>query len=83
MHGVLLSGCAGRGWTRPGLSAQLGQMDPHSFTTVNTACFMSPAVLIFCTLFNPSPYNIHFSRTRSHSEKLFLEQASCSCFMET
>lgn len=57
----------------PELSAQLGQMDPHSFTTVNTACFMSPAVLIFCTLFNPSPYNIHFSRTRSHSEKLFLE----------
>lgn len=46
----------------PGLSAQLGQMDPHSFTTVNAACFMPPAVLISCTLFNSSPYNIHFSK---------------------
>lgn len=46
----------------PGLSAQLGQMDPHSFTTVNAACFMSPAVLISYTLFNSSPYNIHFSK---------------------
>lgn len=53
----------------PGMLAQLGQMDPHSFTTVNVAHFMSPAVLISYTLFNSSPYNIHFSGTRSHSKK--------------
>lgn len=46
----------------PGLSALLGQMDPQSSTTVNTACFMSPAVLIFLTRFNSSPYNIRFSK---------------------
>ena len=46
----------------PGLSALLGQMDPQSSTTVNTACFMSPAVLIFYTRFNSSPYNIRFSK---------------------
>lgn len=46
----------------PGLSALLGQMDPQSSTTVNTACFMSPAVLIFLTRFNSLPYNIRFSK---------------------
>ncbi len=48
----------------PALSALLGQMDPRSSTTVNTTCFMSPAVLIFYTLFNSSLYNIHFSKPR-------------------
>lgn len=48
----------------PGPSALLGQMDPHSSTTVNTPCFMSPALLIFHTLFNSSPYNIRFSKPR-------------------
>lgn len=48
----------------PGLSALFGQMNPQSSTTVNTACFMSPAVLIFFTLFNSSPYNIRFSKPR-------------------
>lgn len=48
----------------PGLSALLGQMDPQSSTTVSAACFMSPAVLIFYTLFNSSPYNIRFSKPR-------------------
>lgn len=48
----------------PVLSALLDQMDPHSSTTVNTACFMSPAVLIFYTLFNSLPYNICFSKPR-------------------
>lgn len=47
-----------------GLSALLDQMDPQSSTTVNAACFMSPAVLIFYTLFNSSPYNIRFSKPR-------------------
>lgn len=46
----------------PGLSARLGQMDPHAFTTVNAACFMSPAVSISYTLFNSLPYNIRFSK---------------------
>lgn len=48
----------------PGLSALFGEMDPQSSTTVNAACFMSPAVLIFYTLFNFSPYNIRISKPR-------------------
>lgn len=48
----------------PGLSALLSQTEPQSFTTVNAACFMSPAVLIFYTLFNSSPYNIRFLKPR-------------------
>lgn len=68
----------------PRLSAQLGQMDPHSFTTVSAACFMSPAVLISYTLFNSSPYNIHFwkSGVTELLTKLSLERAPRSCFVE-
>lgn len=45
----------------PGLSAQLGQMDPHSFTTVNAAMLYVSCSIDFLTLtlFNSLPYNIH------------------------
>lgn len=60
MHSVFLSGCVRRGWSQGCLHSWARWILTPS--TVNAACFISPAVLIPYTLFNSLPYNIHFSK---------------------
>lgn len=58
MHSVFLSGCVRQGWSQGCLHSWARWiLTPSLLSTL--PCFMSPAVLIFYTLFNSLPYNIH------------------------
>lgn len=76
-----LSGCLRRGWSQGPVCTFGPRWILARSATVNTACFMSPAVLIFpAPSLIPLPYNIRSSkkkRTRSHSERLLLESLPC------
>lgn len=76
-----LSGCLRRGWSQGPVCTFGPRWILARSATVNAACFMSPAVLIFPTpSLIPLPYNIRSSKkkkTRSHSERLLLESLPC------
>lgn len=70
MYGAFLSGCLRQRWSQ-GCLHYLARWILQSPTTVSAACFMSPAVLIFYTLFNSSPYNIHISNAPGDMSNCF------------
>lgn len=78
MHSVFLSGCVRQGWSQGCLHSWARWiLTPSLLSTL--PCFMSPAVLIFYTLFNSLPYNIHLY----NKPRVTVKNWPCSCFVES